>query len=51
MKNIVIIGGDKRQRYLKDYLDGKGYNVTSYGLFDWDDDTDRLKSIINEDIV
>ena len=51
MKNFVIIGGDKRQRYLKDYLDGKGYNVTSYGLFDWDDDTDRLKSIINEDSV
>lgn len=51
MKNIVIIGGDKRQRYLKDYLDEKGYNVTSYGLFDWDDDTDRLKSIINEDSV
>lgn len=51
MRNIVIIGGDKRQRYLKDYLTEKGYNISSYGLFDWDDDTDKLKSIINEDSV
>ena len=51
MRNIVIIGGDKRQRYLKDYLTEKGYHISSYGLFDWDDDTDKLKSIINEDSV
>lgn len=51
MRNIVIIGGDKRQRYLKDYLIEKGYNISSYGLFDWDDDTDRLKSMIGEDSV
>ena len=49
MRSIVIIGGDKRQRYLKDFLIEKGYNVSSYGLFDWDDDTDKLKSIISEE--
>lgn len=49
MRSIVIIGGDKRQKYLKEYLTGKGYDVSSYGLYDWDDDTDRLKSIIGED--
>ncbi len=51
MRNIVIIGGDKRQRYLKDYLTEKGYNISSYGLFDWDDDTDKLKSMIGEESV
>ena len=51
MRNIVIIGGDKRQKYLKEYLVGKGYDVSSYGLFDWDDDTDRLKGIIDEESV
>ena len=45
-RNIVIIGGDKRQRYLKEYLNEKGYEVSSYGLFDWDDDTDKLKGMI-----
>lgn len=45
-RNIVIIGGDKRQKYLKAYLISEGYNAESYGLFDWDDDSDRLKSII-----
>ncbi len=50
-RNIVIIGGDKRQKYLKDFLSEKGYEVTSYGLFDWDDDTDRLKSEIQENSV
>ena len=51
MRSIVIIGGDKRQKYLKDYLAEKGYNISSYGLFDWDDDTDKLKSMICEDSV
>ena len=51
MRNMVIIGGDKRQKYLKEYLCAKGYNVTSYGLFDWDDDTDKLKSLIGDDTV
>lgn len=45
-RNIVIIGGDKRQKYLKTYLISKGYDTESYGLFDWDDDNDRLKSLI-----
>lgn len=48
MRSIVIIGGDKRQKYLKEYLTSKGFNVASYGLFDWDDDIDRLKGIIEE---
>lgn len=48
-RNIVIIGGDKRQKYLKEYLTEKGYDVSSYGLFDWDDDTDKLKGMIGED--
>lgn len=48
-RNIVIIGGDKRQKYLKDYLISAGYSVESYGLFDWDDDSDRLKSLITSD--
>jgi dipicolinate synthase subunit A len=51
MRNIVIIGGDKRQKYLKEYLVEKGYDVSSYGLFDWDDDTDKLKGIIGEESV
>ena len=51
MRNIVIVGGDKRQKYLKEYLCEKGYDVTSYGLFDWDDDTDKLKSLIGENTV
>lgn len=50
-RNIVIIGGDKRQKYLKEYLSQKGYDVSSYGLFDWDDDTDKLKGMIEEDTV
>ena len=48
MRNIVIVGGDKRQKYLKEYLQGQGLEVMSYGLFDWDDDTDKLKGMIEE---
>lgn len=51
MRNMVIIGGDKRQKYLKEYLCDKGYCVTSYGLFDWDDDSDKLKSLIDENTI
>ena len=47
-RNIVIIGGDKRQKYLKEYLVAQGFDVASYGLFDWDDDTDKLKSVLRE---
>ncbi len=45
-RNIVIIGGDKRQKYLKAFLEKQGCDVLSYGLFDWDDDAERLKSAI-----
>lgn len=48
-RNIVIIGGDKRQKYLKSYLAAEGFSVQSYGLFDWDEDSDRLKSLIKPD--
>ena len=48
MRNIVIVGGDKRQKYLKEYLVSRGFDVASYGLFDWDDDTDKLKSVLDE---
>lgn len=48
MRNIVIVGGDKRQKYLKEYLSQKGFDVSSYGLFDWDDDTDKLKSVLRD---
>lgn len=48
MRNIVVVGGDKRQKYLKEYLVGQGFDVASYGLFDWDDDTDKLKSVLHE---
>ena len=51
MRNIVIVGGDKRQKYLKEYLVESGFDVSSYGLFDWDDDTDKLKGMIGEDSV
>lgn len=53
MKNrkIIIVGGDKRQKYLKEYLENEGFSVSSYGLFDWDDDTDKLKSTIDENAV
>ena len=51
MRNFVIIGGDKRQKYLKEYLAEKGYDVSSYGLFDWNEDEDKLKGIIGEDSV
>ncbi len=50
-RNIVIVGGDKRQKYLKEYLSLKGYDVVSYGLFDWDDDTDKLKGMIGDNTV
>lgn len=50
-RNIVIIGGDKRQKYLKNYLTAAGCEVSSYGLFDWDDDTEKLKSIILPDSI
>ncbi len=51
MRNIVIVGGDKRQKYLKEYLAQKGFDVSSYGLFDWDDDTDKLKSELRENTL
>lgn len=51
MRNIVIVGGDKRQKYLKEFLESQGLEVSSYGLFDWDDDTDKLKAMINENTV
>lgn len=51
MRNIVIIGGDKRQKYLKTFLEEQGREVCSYGLFDWDDDTERLKSAISVNSV
>ncbi len=51
MRNIVIVGGDKRQKYLKEFLESQGFEVSSYGLFDWDDDTDKLKAMINENTV
>ena len=47
-RNIVIVGGDKRQKYLKEYLEKQGFDVSSYGLFDWDEDTDKLKGMIGE---
>ncbi len=50
-RNIVIVGGDKRQKYLKEYLVEKGFTVNSYGLFDWDEDTDKLKGMIGEDSI
>ena len=50
-RNIVIVGGDKRQKYLKEYLEKQGFDVNSYGLFDWDEDTDKLKGMIGEDTV
>ena len=34
---FVIIGGDKRQKYLGEYLKKLGNSVDSYGLYDWDD--------------
>ena len=34
-----------------EYLVEKGFDVNSYGLFDWDDDTDKLKGMIGEDTV
>ena len=50
-RNIVIVGGDKRQKYFKEYLEKQGFDVNSYGLFDWDEDTDKLKGMIGEDTV
>lgn len=44
--NFVIIGGDKRQKYLGEYLKKCGNSVETYGLYDWDDDSERLKSLI-----
>lgn len=44
--NFVIIGGDKRQKYLGEYLKKCGNSVSVYGLYDWDDDTERLKTLI-----
>ena len=50
-RNVVIVGGDKRQKYLKSYLEEQGCEVYSYGLFDWDDDTEKLKSVILPDSI
>ena len=50
-RNIVIIGGDKRQKYLKDFLEEKKCNVSSFGLFDWDDDTSKLKGMIKDNSI
>lgn len=50
-RNIVIVGGDKRQKYLKTFLEEQGCEVCSYGLFDWDDDSERLKSAISANSV
>lgn len=44
--NFVIIGGDKRQKYLGEYLKKQGISVETYGLYDWDDDSERLKALI-----
>lgn len=44
--NFVIIGGDKRQKYLGEYLKKCENSVETYGLYDWDDDTERLKTLI-----
>lgn len=49
--NFVIIGGDKRQKYLGEYLKKCGNSVNSYGLYDWDDDTERLKTLITPQSV
>lgn len=32
MKNIIIIGGDKRMEYLAEYLNNNGFNVQKYGF-------------------
>ncbi len=48
---FVIIGGDKRQKYLGEYLKKLGNSVDSYGLYDWDDDTERLKALITPNSV
>lgn len=34
MKNLVIIGGDKRMEYLAEYLNNNGFDVKKYGLSD-----------------
>lgn len=44
--NFVIIGGDKRQKYLGEYLKKQEISVETYGLYDWDDDSERLKALI-----
>ena len=31
-KNIIIIGGDRRQQYMADYFENTGFNVSVYGL-------------------
>lgn len=49
--NFVIIGGDKRQKYLGEYLKKCGNSVELYGIYDWDDDSERLKSLITPESV
>lgn len=49
--NFVIIGGDKRQKYLGEYLKKCGKSVDYYGLYDWDDDSERLKALITPQSV
>lgn len=49
--NFVIIGGDKRQKFLKEYIASLGYGAQSYGLYDWDDTSERLKALITPDTV
>lgn len=49
--NFVIIGGDKRQKYLGECLKKYGNSVETYGLYDWDDDSERLKTLITPNSV
>lgn len=45
-ENFVIIGGDKRQKHVGEYLEKQGGTVLFYGLYDWDDDWTHLKDVI-----
>lgn len=48
-KSILICGGDKRQKYMYEYMRGNGLDVSTFGLFYGD--LENLEDIGNFDVI
>ena len=52
LNKLLIIGGDKRQHYMADFLEEKGFDILLYGLLDKKCNVDNLKNAITvSDVV